>query len=108
MHYSETRTAFTHFLTEVCAIVGGAVTVTGCVLAPVPSCAVLSTREAPQGRAWQRTVPSHATPRLAPRLAPRASRRAAHTRARGGDAIALWHWASRPPPRRGRGGVDTR
>jgi len=29
VHYSETRTAFTHFLTEVCAIVGGAVTVTG-------------------------------------------------------------------------------
>lgn len=29
VHYSETRMAFTHFLTEVCAIVGGAVTVTG-------------------------------------------------------------------------------
>ena len=29
VHYTETKTPFYHFLTEICAIVGGAITVTG-------------------------------------------------------------------------------
>ena len=31
VHYSETKIPFFHFVTEVCAIVGGAITVTGLV-----------------------------------------------------------------------------
>eukprot|EP01051_Picozoa_sp_SAG22_P030906 SAG22_NODE_12238_length_451_cov_0.579545_1_plen_82_part_10 len=37
VHYTETKTPFYHFLTEICAIVGGAITVTGCAKPGFPA-----------------------------------------------------------------------